>query len=88
MTSFAQEDIARRRTGLSTPKRMVLLPEDIANAVVRLVLRPQRAIVLPAIMRPVVWLNRVWPGLIDWAVTRFFVQPERVDAFAPATNNK
>ncbi|HEY43687.1 MAG TPA: SDR family oxidoreductase [Anaerolineae bacterium] len=76
-TSFAQEDVMKRRTGLRSPKAIVLEPEVVAKAVVDSVLRPKRSVVLPFMMRPIVWLNQLWPNLIDWAVKRFFVERER-----------
>lgn len=78
-TSFAQEDVMKRRTGIRSPRVIVLDPEDVAKAVVNSIHRHRRSLVLPVVMRPIVWLNQIWPNLIDWAVTRFFVERERVD---------
>jgi short-subunit dehydrogenase len=78
-TSFAQEDIMKRRTGIRSPKAIVLGPEVVAKAVVDSVFRPKRSIVLPFTMRPIICLNQLWPNLIDWAVKRFYVERERVE---------
>src|SRR5262249_22111768 len=43
----------------------------IGEAVVRLILRPQREVVIPAWYRPLIALNRMAPGLID-AVARVY----------------
>jgi short-subunit dehydrogenase len=80
-TSFAQEDILKRRTGVRSPGAIVLEPEDVARAVIDSIRRPKKILILPFMMRPIVWLNQFWPALIDWAATRFFVQRERVEVF-------
>jgi short-subunit dehydrogenase len=78
-TNFAQEYIVKRRTGIRSPGAIVLEPEDVARAVIDSIRRPKKILILPFMMRPVVWLNQFWPALIDWAVTRFFVERERVE---------
>ncbi|MGD2253497.1 MAG: SDR family NAD(P)-dependent oxidoreductase [Anaerolineales bacterium] len=81
-TDFAGEAVAKRRTGLTTPRVLVLTKEDVAEAIVKLVFRPKRMLVLPRIFRLAVWLGQVWPGLIDWLVVRFFVLREREEELA------
>jgi hypothetical protein len=49
----------------------------VAEAIVKLVLRPKRMVILPGILWLAVWLGQVWPGLIDWLVVRLFVLRER-----------
>jgi NADP-dependent 3-hydroxy acid dehydrogenase YdfG len=78
-TSFAQDDIMKRCTGIRSPRAIVLEPEDVAKAVVDSIRRPRKTLVMPFTMRPIVWLNQFWPALIDWAVTRFFVERERME---------
>jgi short-subunit dehydrogenase len=76
-TSFAQEDVQRRRTGMTSPEWMVLAPETVAQAVFGLLRKPRRSLVLPGYMRLVILLNRVWPGLLDALTRRMFVEKER-----------
>lgn len=76
-TSFAQEDVQRRRTGMTSPDWMVLAPETVAQAVFGLLRKPRSTLVLPGYMRLVIFLNRVWPGLLDGITRRMFVEKER-----------
>lgn len=76
-TSFAAESVRKRRTGITSPKLLVPTAEDVARVVARIIRRPRREVVFPWFYRPVVWLNRTCPWIIDFAVTRIFVIPER-----------
>jgi NADP-dependent 3-hydroxy acid dehydrogenase YdfG len=78
-TGLAAESVARRRTGFRTPRRMLLTPESVGEAVADLALRPRRVRVIPWWMRPAIWLGRAFPGLVDVVTERFFVRPERSD---------
>ncbi len=78
-TSFAQEDVMKRRTGIRSPRVIVLDPEDVAKAVVNSIHRHRRSLVLPVEMRPIVCHNQIWPNMIDRDYTRIFVERERVD---------
>jgi short-subunit dehydrogenase len=44
-------------------------PEAIANAISRLIQKPKREVIVPAIYRLGVWLEAVAPGLMDWALS-------------------
>jgi NADP-dependent 3-hydroxy acid dehydrogenase YdfG len=68
----------RRRTRVTTPRRARLSADDVARAVVKLIEYPRREVILPPTARVFVWLNRIAPGLIDWA-SRRFVSAERGD---------
>jgi hypothetical protein len=76
-TEFGTQARIRRKTGMSTPKRMRLTADEVAQAVLRLAQRPRRAVILPGYMRWVVALNGLFPGLVDWAVRVRFVDRER-----------
>jgi hypothetical protein len=49
----------------------------VAEAVVHLARRPRRTVILPGYMRWVVALNGLFPGLVDWAIRKRFVEQER-----------
>jgi len=76
-TEFGTQARIRRKTGMTTPKRMRLTADEVAQAVLRLAQRPRRAVILPGYMRWVVALNALFPGLVDWAVRKRFVERER-----------
>ncbi len=76
-TSFAAGTAARRRTGLTTPRRLVLTPEQVAATIVSVVRRPRRSVYMPAWSRLIVWLAGLSPGMVDWAMGRWFVSSER-----------
>jgi short-subunit dehydrogenase len=68
----------RRRTGTRVARRLRMSAEHVAEAIVRLVKRPRRQVILPPIARLLVWIDRVAPWTADW-VTRRFVLAERSD---------
>ena len=76
-TEFSTRARIRRKTGMTTPKRMRLTADEVAQAVYRLAQRPRRAMILPGYMRWVIALNVLFPGLVDWAIQKQFVEHER-----------
>jgi hypothetical protein len=76
----------RRKTRAATPKRLVLTPETVARAVVRLARspRPPGILVLPWPFRLTVWLNQSFPRLSDWLIERRFTIPERSEELGAA----
>lgn len=76
-TEFSQHAGIDRKTGASMPSWLVLTPDDVAEAVVGLVRRPRRELILPRIMGPMLSLNRAFPGVVDRMIQRRFVLPER-----------
>lgn len=76
-TEFTQHTGARRKSGITTPAALRLNPEDVARAVLSLARRPRRALILPAPMRAAVWLNTLFPALVDWMIERRFTRLER-----------
>ena len=79
-TGFAADAVARRRSRVTTPGRWVLSAVQAGEAVARLAERPQRVWILPGRMRPLIWLARTLPWLVDWAVEVGFVRRERPEA--------
>jgi hypothetical protein len=76
-TEFSQHTRTRRKTGITTPSALLLSSEAVARAVLKLARHPRRALVIPWPMRFAVWLNALFPGLVDWAIEQRFVKPER-----------
>ncbi|UYN91959.1 MAG: SDR family NAD(P)-dependent oxidoreductase [Anaerolineales bacterium] len=76
-TDFASHTGASRKTGVSTPKALVLTPEQVAQAVLGLARRPRRALIIPAVSGLAVLFANLFPGLTDWLQERFFTRPER-----------
>jgi len=76
-TEFGQHTGIDRRTGLRTPAFLRLSAEDVARDVYRLVERPRRMLIIPWPMRIAVWLNVLWPGVVDWGIQRIFTIRER-----------
>jgi short-subunit dehydrogenase len=66
-----------RKTGLTTPGRLTLSPEQVAEAVLKLIRRPRREVVIPWPMRFASWGNSLFPGIVDRLITERFVKPER-----------
>jgi uncharacterized protein len=76
-TEFDLHSGAQRKTGVTTPRRLLLSSEEVAKEVEKVVHRPRRTVIIPRIMIPAVWLTWHFPGIVDWVVQRWFVMPER-----------
>lgn len=76
-TEFAEHMGAQRKTGIQTPARLSLAPEDVARKVLQLTKRPRPALLLPSYYRVVLWLNAAMPRLVDWIIERTFTRRER-----------
>lgn len=76
-TEFGEKAGIKRRTGISTPKRLKLTAAQVADAVLGVVKHPRRMVVLPWIYRLPVALNALFPGLTDWIIEERFVKVER-----------
>jgi len=83
-TTLAAASIARRRTGLRTPRPLVLSAAQVGEAIADLAERPRAVLLLPRRMRPVIWLVRRLRLPVDWIVERYFVRRERADELGAA----
>jgi short-subunit dehydrogenase len=81
-TGFAAEAVRRRKTGMTTPQALVVSTDRLARAIVGLTRRPRATLVMPGILRPVIWLETLCPGLIDRLSERAFVRRERAGELA------
>lgn len=76
-TDFSSHTGVERKTNLSTPRALVLTPEQVARAVLSLARRPRRALIIPAIAGLSVLFANLFPDLTDWLQERIFTRPER-----------
>ncbi len=83
-TEFAEHAGIQRKTNVTTPAFMRLTAEQVAQAVVGLVRRPRRELVITWPFRLSVWANTFWPGLVDWATINRFTRVERSEELEAA----
>jgi short-subunit dehydrogenase len=83
-TEFGEHAGIQRKTNVTTPAFMRLTAEQVAQAVVGLVRRPRRELVITWPFRLSVWLNQLWPGVVDWATIRQFTEVERSEELKAA----
>jgi len=76
-TEFKAHTGAKRKTGVTTPKALILTSDDVARAVLNIVKRPRRMVLLPWVMWFSAWFNALFPGVVDRTVENRFVKPER-----------
>ena len=79
VTEFTQHAGIKRKTNARTPKSMLLTAEQVANAVIKLVRRPRRMLIIPWLWSVTVFMNRFLPGLVDYTTIKRFTIPERED---------
>ena len=76
-TEFKQHAGIKRKTGQTTPESLRLEPEEVARAVLSVVRRPRRELIIPWQMRLTVWMNILFPGIVDWIIENRFTRLER-----------
>jgi len=76
-TEFGQHAHIDRRTRITTPAWLLLSADEVARSVLHLVRHPKRILIIPWPLKLAVCLNELFPGLVDWAVEKLFVRPER-----------
>ncbi len=76
-TEFKQHTGIDRKTGQTTPASLRLEPEDVAQAVLSMVKRPRRELIIPWQMRLSVWMNILFPGIVDRIIESRFTRLER-----------
>jgi hypothetical protein len=76
-TEFKQHADVKRKTGQTTPESLRLEPEEVARAVLSVVRRPRRELIIPWQMRLTVWMNILFPGIVDWIIENRFTRLER-----------
>ena len=76
-TEFKQHAGIYRKTGQTTPASLLLEPGEVARAVLNVVRRPRRELIIPWQMRFTIWMNFLFPGIVDWIVESRFTRLER-----------
>ncbi len=76
-TEFGKKAGIKRKTKVSTPPLLKLSAEDVAQSVLKVVKKPHRAVIIPGLMRPTVWLSVIFPGMVDRIIERRFTKKER-----------
>jgi short-subunit dehydrogenase len=64
-TEFIDHTGSSAYGGYRTPKFMTLSADDVAEAIWKLIERPRPTVVMPGIMRVVIWINQLFPRLVD-----------------------
>lgn len=75
-TEFAEHAGIERRTGIKTPDWMRLSADQVGRAIVHLIEHPKKQLILPGYMTYLVWINQVFPGLVDQLMRIGYVQRE------------
>jgi hypothetical protein len=76
---FIQHSGIVRKTGIRTPNFLRLTSEEVSKAVLRVVVKRKRDLVIPWPMHVVIWLNIFFPRLMDWVINLRFTRRERID---------
>lgn len=76
-TEFDMHTGKKRKTGRTTPASLRLDAAEVARAVLSVAQRPRRGLVIPWPMHFAVWVNAMFPGLVDQLIEQRFTRPER-----------
>ncbi len=77
VTEFTQHAGINRKTNAKTPDFMLLTAEQVGKAVVSLVRRPRRMLIIPWLWSLTVFMNKFLPGIVDYTTINRFTIPER-----------
>jgi short-subunit dehydrogenase len=67
-TEFIDHTGSGDYSGYGTPKFLTLSAKDVAEATWKLIRRPRPSVVMPGIMRVVIWVNQLFPRLVDGVI--------------------
>ncbi len=56
----------------TTPSWLLLEAEEVARAIHRMVKKRKRRVIIPRVMKLVVWTNLLFPGIVDGVLSRYF----------------
>jgi len=76
-TEFSKHAGIKRKTKATTPKFMLLTPDEVGQAVTRLVRRPRAMWIIPWLWSVSVWMNRNFNAFVDYTTITRFTIPER-----------
>jgi NADP-dependent 3-hydroxy acid dehydrogenase YdfG len=76
-TEFSKHTGRDSQDGYRTPKIIRLTAEEVAKTVYQVVNRPRKSVILPKIMIPLVCLNTIAPGIVDWGIREGFTKAQR-----------
>jgi NADP-dependent 3-hydroxy acid dehydrogenase YdfG len=81
-TEFRGRRGATRGSRIRTPDSLRIDAEQVAQAVLSLIRRPRRALVIPGVMRLAAGLNAIMPGLADTVIQAWFARKGRGESDA------
>lgn len=67
-TEFSHHTGSNGYAGYRTPGFLTLSPEAVAESVWRVIQRPRPTVVIPPVMKSVIWINQFFPRLVDWVI--------------------
>ncbi|HZD57843.1 MAG TPA: SDR family oxidoreductase [Anaerolineales bacterium] len=76
-TEFRGRRAATRASRIRTPDSLRMDADDVARAVLKLIRRPRRALVIPAVMRLAAGMNAVFPELADRVIAAWYARRGR-----------
>jgi uncharacterized protein len=71
-TEFIEHIGGKRQHKIATPRWLLLSANDVARGVVKIAKRPRRMLLMPWPMYMAVWINALFPGIVDGAVKLAF----------------
>lgn len=77
-TEFSEHTGRDPHRGYKTPKLIRLTAEEVAQTVFKVVKRPRKKVIIPRIMIPLVWMNSIAPGIVDWGLQQGFTRAQRL----------
>jgi short-subunit dehydrogenase len=77
LTEFMRYTGTKRKTSITTPKFLRLTADQVSKAILRVVVKGKHEMIIPWPMRIGIWLNILFPRLVDWVIEQRFTKRER-----------
>ncbi len=76
-TEFSEHMGRKRKPRYTTPDWLVLSAADVARTILRVARKPRRVTVIPALLRPILFLGLHFPRLADRLIASRYEPPQR-----------
>jgi short-subunit dehydrogenase len=85
-----------QHTGSSGFKKKLRIPawttmtsESVAQKVIQVAKHPRRTVIMPWWFQPIIWVNYLFPAVVDWVIRKKFTDKfHHPDIYPPAANEK
>jgi short-subunit dehydrogenase len=65
------------------PAWTTMTSESVARKVVQIAKHPRRTVIMPWWFSPIIWANKILPGVVDWVIQKNFTEKYHIPGAVP-----